>query len=121
MSRSRAGDEVEQMNRGILPLFAVAGGRDRATRIYEPTKDAVLRALRAEAYMIWQSTGQPVSANDIRPVLATMEYKGDQRILGAVFNRKDWKPVGKIETGTERHAEFGATRQTILTYVPRAP
>lgn len=126
MSRRRYPDEVEQnfprSAPDILPLHPrVPEGRDRATAIYEkPVKAVVLRALRGEAYTIWERTGRPVSANDIRPLLAAMGYEGDLRILGAVFNRKNWKPVGKIETGTARHAEFGATRQTILTYVPRA-
>lgn len=104
-----------------LPLFSEDAlvGQDRARAIYEPTKAAVLARLRQAAWDHWQETGRPVSANDIRYVLKQIGYTGDLRILGATFDKQHWKPVGRTSTDTARAAQFGVTRQGILTYVPR--
>jgi hypothetical protein len=92
---------------------------NRAIAIYEPSKPEALEALRARAREIHQATGQPVSANDIRGVLDEIGYAGDHRILGAVFNAKDWEPAALTNTTTPGAAAFGVTRQTIQAYRPR--
>ena len=94
--------------------------RDAVLRRFEITRAEVLAQLRAAAWALWHRTGQPVSVNDIRPVLTALSYTGDPRLLGAVFNRSEWQVVGETQTNSpvaharpiRRFCPRGAERST---------
>jgi hypothetical protein len=88
--------------------------RDRVIANFMVTKPAVVEALRAEAWKLWEARHEPLSANDVRPVLARLGYEGDHRILVAAFPKADWIAVGR----TQHNAPGNHARQ-IMTFVPK--
>jgi hypothetical protein len=96
--------------------------QDRPVEIFENaslSKQQVLFRLRRRAHHLWEKRQRPISVNDIRPLLEKLNYQGDHRILGAVFSRKEWRPVARTQTKTPGCEAFGVTRQAIQLYVPR--
>ena len=95
-----------------LPLFQSGeAARDRVFQRFEDRKPDIVAALRHEALRVYRTTGQPVSANEIRHVLE--RFPGtDARILVTAFT--GWQVVGHT-----RHAAKGNHARRILTYRPK--
>ena len=99
-----------------LPLFATQGeaARDRILTAFETHKATIVAALRTEAHRLYRMTHQPISANDVRPLLAGLGYAGDPRILVSAFPAKEWQVVGHTTSNApNNHA------RRICTFVPR--
>lgn len=63
-----------------------------------PTKNAFLVEARQRANELFEKNGrQPITVDDIRPLIQIPEFI-DGRIMGKVFNRKDWEPVGYVKS-----------------------
>lgn len=96
-----------------MPTPDIAG-RDASLSLFEIHREDVVQALRDRAGTLWYLWRKPLSVNDVRPVLAEIGYTGDPRILGAVFTKADWRPVGWVTVaGGKAHA------RPVRTFVPR--
>lgn len=91
--------------------------RDAVLDTFEDQRAAVLAELRREAVRVWQSTGRPVTVNDVRPALVRLGYEGDPRLLGAVFRPPTWEAVSFTQTDNEK-AHGRLIRAFVLRRIP---
>lgn len=94
--------------------------RRNALALHQENRASLLVALRSTARQVWAREQRPVSANDIRHVLAERGFTGDKRVLGQVFNDPSWTRVGSTLTACEGAtiARVGQSRGAIGTYIP---
>ena len=88
--------------------------RDLELDLFEQVKATeLLERLRQVAHEIFLRTMEPVSANDIQDAYEATGYAGHPSVLGTVFRRPMWTPVGYTQaTGAKKHA------RTIRLWVP---
>ena len=85
-------------------------GRDTALARLEARIDYLKRARNAAA-LLYKRLRRPISVDDVRAVVPPPEDI-DPRVMGAIFHRNWWTPVGVTMVGKHAHA------RSIRTFVP---
>lgn len=67
--------------------------REAVLNRMEVTAEDVLPRLRERARLVAGAMGT-ASANDLRSLLSELGYRGDRRLLGAVFHTSEWVADG---------------------------
>ncbi len=96
--------------------------RDSALEQHASSRSALLDTLRAAALDAWRRERRPVSVNDVRAAIATLDVGDDRRFLGGLFNHRDWVRVGSTQTNCDGATvkRVGQSRGSVGTYEPTA-
>lgn len=71
--------------------------RDRIMDLFEETREEYLVRARVAAANLWRDRKTPLTIDDVREVCPPPGHF-DPRVMGAVFNKNDWTPVGFINS-----------------------
>lgn len=85
--------------------------RDQVLDAYQ--RRDLVRFLAYEMYVCYVTTGEPISANDCRQMVAGIDV-GDKRLFGGVLHRSKWEQVGWTNVRGPGHA------RRIGTFRPKA-
>jgi hypothetical protein len=86
-------------------------GRDSALARLEKARADYLVDARRHAELLWKKLRRPISVDDVRAVCPPPAGI-DPRVMGAIFHRNAWTPIGLAVVGKHAHARH------IRTFVP---
>lgn len=85
--------------------------KQRVMDLFEETRTEYLVRARKAAFDLWREKLKPLTIDDVREVCPP-PANFDPRVMGAVFNKTYWVPVG-FTTSNRRVAHGRAIRQFV--------